>query len=219
MTTGPVEPARTLVLLAKEPVAGRVKTRLHSAFSPTESAALARACLEDTFDALSSAPAAHRIVALDGTDGPWIPPGFDVVPQSPGDLGDRLAAAFRETLARDDHAPALLVGMDTPQLGAHLTGVDFDGADAVLGLTDDGGYWAIGLRTADDRVFEGVPMSTRHTGTAQLRRLRELGLRVTLLPRLRDVDEPADARAVALAAPATRFAALWRRLGQARSGS
>lgn len=217
--TGPVEPARTLVLLAKEPVAGRVKTRLHSEFSPTESAALARACLKDTFDAMSGAPAVHRVVALDGAGGPWIPPGFDVVPQPSGDLGDRLAAAFRDTLARDDHAPALLVGMDTPQLGAHLSAVDFDGADAVLGLTNDGGYWAIGLRTPDDRVFEGIPMSTDRTGAAQLRRLHELGLRVTLLALLRDVDEPADARAVALAAPATRFAATWRGLGQVRSGS
>lgn len=215
----PVEPARTLVLLAKEPVAGRVKTRLHSAFSPADAAALALASLQDTFDAMSAAPAAHRVVALDGTRGPWIPPGFDVVPQPSGDLGARLAAAFRETLARDDHSPALLVGMDTPQLGAHLPHVDFHGADAVLGLTDDGGYWAIGLRTAEDRVFDGIPMSTRHTGAAQLRRLRELGQRVLLLPRLRDVDEPADARAVAEAAPATRFAAMWRRLGQVRSGS
>jgi len=215
--SGPTEPPRALVLLAKEPVPGRVKTRLHSAFSPDEAALLARACLRDTLDAMAAAPVAHRVVALDGVAGPWLPPGVDVVPQPPGGLAVRLAAAFRATFRRADHTPALLVGMDTPQLGAHLSDVDFAGADAVLGLTDDGGYWAIGLRSPDDRVFEDIPMSTDHTGAAQLARLRDLGLRVTLLPRLRDVDEPADARAVARAAPGTRFAAEWRRLSRVRT--
>ena len=217
--TRPAEPPQALVLLAKEPVPGRVKTRLHAQFRPDEAAALARACLEDTFDAMAAAPVAHRVVALDGVPGPWLPPGTDVVPQPPGGLAARLAAAFRVTLARPGHAPALLVGMDTPQLGGPLSTVDFAGADAVLGLTDDGGYWAIGLREADDRVFDGIPMSTRHTGSAQLARLRALGLRVRLLPTLRDVDEPADARAVALAAPGTLFAAEWRRLSGVRSRS
>jgi len=217
--TAPLEPARCVVLVAKEPVAGRVKTRLHSEFSPDEAAALARAALQDTFDAMSSTSAGHRVVALDGAPGRWVPAGFNVVAQPPGDLAVRLAAAFRDVLARHDHSPALLVGMDTPQLGAHLAAADFDGADALLGLTDDGGYWAIGLRTADDRVFDGIPMSTAHTGEAQLRRLHDLGLRVTLLPRLRDVDEPADARAVALADPTTRFAATWRHLVTVRAAS
>ncbi|GEK21009.1 TIGR04282 family arsenosugar biosynthesis glycosyltransferase [Cellulomonas xylanilytica] len=210
--TGPAEPARTVVLLAKAPVAGRVKTRLHSAFSPVDAATLAQAALEDTLAAMSSTSAIHRVVALEGDPGPWLPPGFDVVAQPQGGLGVRLAAAFRDMLERAGHSPALLVGMDTPQLGAPLAAVDFADSDAVLGLTDDGGYWAIGLREADDRVFDGVPMSTALTGATQLRRLRDLGLRVRLLPRLRDVDVPDDARAVALAAPGTRFAAAWRRL-------
>ena len=210
--TVPAEPARALVLLAKAPVAGRVKTRLHSAFSPGDAATLAQAALEDTLAAMSSTSATHRVVALDAVPPPArLPPGFDVVTQPPGGLGVRLAAAFDRVLERTGHSPALLVGMDTPQSGKHLATVDFADADAVLGLTDDGGYWAIGLREADDRVFDGVPMSTARTGEAQLRRLRDLGLRVRLLPQLRDVDEPADARAVALDAPATQFAAAWRR--------
>jgi len=217
--TGPAEPARAVVLLAKAPVAGRVKTRLHTAFSPHDAATLAQAALEDTLAAMSSTSATHRVVALDGEPGPWLPRGFDVVTQPPGGLGVRLAAAFRGVLGRAGHSPALLVGMDTPQLGRPLAAADFAGADAVLGLTDDGGYWAIGLREADDRVFEGVPMSTARTGAAQLRQLRDLGLRVRLLPRLRDVDVPADARAVALGAPGTLFAAAWRRLADERAPS
>ena len=80
------------------------------------------------------------------------------------------------------------------------------GADAVLGPAPDGGYWAIGLSVPDPRAFVGVPMSTAHTGRAQHTRLRMLGLRVALLPALRDVDRIADARAVAKLAPSGRFA-------------
>jgi glycosyltransferase A (GT-A) superfamily protein (DUF2064 family) len=81
------------------------------------------------------------------------------------------------------------------------------GVDAVLGPAADGGYWAIGLRWPDPRVFAGVPMSSDTTGRAQRARLRALGLVTAELPRLRDVDTIADARVVAAAWPRTRFAA------------
>jgi rSAM/selenodomain-associated transferase 1 len=199
--------ASTLVLLAKEPLPGKVKTRLHRAFSPTEAAALATAAIEDTVRTIAATPARHRLVALDGEPGAWLPDGFDVVPQPLGDLGVRLGAAV--DAAFDRGGPVLLVGMDTPQLSLDHS---FEGADAVLGPTDDGGFWAIGLRSPCPGVFDDVPMSTNVTGAYQLARLRRLGLRVRLLPQLRDVDEPEDARAVALGHPGTRFAATWRAL-------
>lgn len=199
--------ARTLILLAKEPVPGRVKTRLHGEFTPAQAAELASAAIADTVAVMAATDAEHRLVALDGRPGPWLPEGFDVVGQPSGDLGARLAAALDAGLDRG--GPVLLVGMDTPQLSLDVA---FQGADAVLGPTDDGGFWAIGLRDRCPGAFDGVPMSTDRTGAAQLARLRGLGLTVRVLPRLRDVDEPDDARAVALAHPGTRFAAAWRRL-------
>jgi len=199
--------ATTLVLLAKAPVPGRVKTRLHAEFTPTEAAALASAAIEDTVRTIAATPAEHRLVALDGDAGSWLPSGFEVVPQPSGDLGTRLDAAVDAGFDRG--GPVLLVGMDTPQLSLD---VSFDGADAVLGPTDDGGFWAIGLRSRCAGAFDGVAMSTDRTGADQLARLESLGLRVRLLHRLRDVDEPADARAVALKYPDTTFAAAWRTL-------
>ncbi len=215
----PVEPPRCVVLLAKAPVAGHVKTRLHAEFTPAQAAALALACLEDTVAALVPLPARRWVAALEGEPGPWLPSRFDVVAQPPGGLDVRLAGAFAEALPRPGDGPALLVGMDTPQLGPAVRRADFAGADALLGLTPDGGYWAVGLREARDDAFLGVPMSTPGTGAAQLARLEALGLRVRLLPPLRDVDEPADGRAVALAAPATRFAAAWRALTDRPGGA
>ncbi len=195
-----------LIVLAKAPRAGRSKTRLCPPCTPREAAALAQAALLDTLDAVLATPAARRVLVLDGRPGAWLPPGFEVLAQRGDGLDERLACAFA-----DVGAPALLVGMDTPQvtpddLAQGLTRLADPGTDAVLGPAPDGGYWAIGLRTADPRAFVGVPMSTAHTGRAQLARLRGLGLRVALLPALRDVDRIADARAVAALAPSGRFA-------------
>ena len=129
-----------------------------------------------------------------------------MVPQRSGDLAERLAAAFAD-VTRDRTRPdrVLLIGMDTPQVTPELLESSWGSADAVLGLSEDGGFWAIGLRGVDPApVFAGIEMSTERTGAAQLGRLIDLGLSVALLPPLRDVDVPADADAVAdrLARPA-----------------
>ena len=114
--------------------------------------------------------------------------------------------------------------MDTPQVTRKLLAdaaseLARPGTDAVIGLADDGGYWAIGLRLPDRRVFEDVPMSSSHTGAAQLARLRDLGLATALLPRLRDVDTFDDALAVAADAPGTGFASAVRRVTQGDGGT
>jgi rSAM/selenodomain-associated transferase 1 len=196
-----------LLVIAKAPVAGRVKTRLCPPCSPAQAARLAEAALWDTLAAVAAVPAGRRIVVLDGAVGRWLPAGFEVTAQRGDGLADRLAAAFA-----DGGGPALLVGMDTPQLRpgllrASLHALAQPGTDAVLGHAPDGGYWAIGLRRPDPAVFHGVPMSAPDTGVRQAERLRELGLRTTELPRLRDVDRFADALAVAAQAPHGRFAA------------
>jgi SAM-dependent methyltransferase len=111
----------------------------------------------------------------------------------------------------------LLVGMDTPQLTPGLLDQSWRGADAVLGLSEDGGFWAIGLRSADPHaVFDGIPMSSERTGAAQLARLSGLGLTVELLPPLRDVDLPVDAEAVADAYPKLEFSRCYAELAARR---
>jgi rSAM/selenodomain-associated transferase 1 len=206
--------APALLVIAKEPVPGRAKTRLCPPLSLGGAAALARAALEDTLAAVAAVPARRRILVLDGSPGPWLPCGLEVIAQRGDGLAERLGAAFA-----DVGEPALLVGMDTPQLTpelleqalGRLTAAD---VDAVLGEALDGGYWAIGLRDADPAAFAGVPMSVPTTAAAQRARLEALGLRVGELPALRDVDSYADALAVAGLAPGTRFAAAVSELTQ-----
>ncbi|MGN5377643.1 TIGR04282 family arsenosugar biosynthesis glycosyltransferase [Streptomyces lasalocidi] len=192
----------TLLVIAKEPLPGRVKTRLTPPFTPQQAARLAEAALADTLHAVAATPATRRILVLDGTPGDWLPSGFEVLPQCAGGLDERLADAFAHCAG-----PALLIGMDTPQVTPELLTVDFTGCDAWFGPAQDGGFWALGLAAPDPALLRGVPMSTPQTGAVQRERLLAAGLRVRDLPRLRDVDTAADARAVAALAPHGRFAA------------
>ncbi|MEU8586023.1 DUF2064 domain-containing protein [Streptomyces sp. NPDC048664] len=198
----------TLLVIAKEPRPGRVKTRLTPPFTPDQAAALAEAALADTLGAVALAPATRRVLVLEGQPGPWLPAGFEVAAQCAGGLDERLAAAFAAC-----DGPALLVGMDTPQVTPDLLDVDFAGCDAYFGPAQDGGFWALGLARPDPALVRGVPMSTATTGAVQRQRLVAAGLRVRDLPCLRDVDTAADAEAVAAVARGSRFAAVLARFG------
>jgi uncharacterized protein len=193
-----------LIVIAKAPVPGRSKTRLCPPCTPAEAARLAEAALADTLHAVASTPADRRVVVLDGEPGAWLPDVFEVVAQRGGGLDERLANSFD-----DVGAPALLIGMDTPQVTAALLSESarrLAEADAVLGPALDGGFWALGLRRPDASLLVGVPMSVAQTGSRQRARLRAAGLHVRMLPALRDVDRIEDARAVAAQVPGGRFA-------------
>lgn len=199
--------ATTVLVIAKEPLPGRVKTRLTPPFSPAEAARLAQAALADTLHTVLALPAARRVVVLEGAPGPWLPPGIEVVKQGAGGLDERLAAAFGACTG-----PSLLIGMDTPQitvadLAPALGPGAWDGCDAWFGPAADGGFWALGLAEPDPGLLRGVPMSVPETGAVQRARLTAAGLTVRDLPRLRDVDTAADAAEVAALAPDGRFAA------------
>lgn len=213
--------------MAKEPVPGRVKTRLTPPLRPEQAAAVAAAALADTLAAVAAVAARPEfadlrpVLVLDGTPGPWLPavggwPTLTVAPQAPGPFDARLVAAF--DAAGDAHdapggaepAPALLIGMDTPQLSADLLAAACNAlrrTDAVFGPAADGGWWALGIARPDGALLRGVPTSRPDTGARQRARLADAGLAVTGLPTLRDVDTIADAEAVARLVPGSRFAA------------
>jgi uncharacterized protein len=193
-----------VLVLAKEPVPGRVKTRLCPPCSARQAAEIAAAALADTFDAACRAGADRVVAVLDGAPGDWLPPGVTVWSQGRGSFNDRLARAWRTT-----RGPAVQIGMDTPQVTPTTLREACDAvtrADAVLGPARDGGWWLLGMRRPRGDVFHGVRPSQRNTGARQLQRLRALGMAVHMLETLRDVDTWPDALSVAAGAPATRFA-------------
>ena len=213
-----------VIVLAKAPVPGRVKTRLCPPATPDQAADLAAAALLDTLAATAAFPPARTVVALAGriTDGAratevtTATAGAHVIAQRGVGLGTRIAAAHADTSVLLPGLASLQVGMDTPQIDAALLADCADRlahADAVLGPAADGGWWLLGLR--DPRaaaLIAEVPTSRPDTGAATLRALQGGGLRVATAPQLRDVDTVADAVAVARLAPRTAFAAAVQQL-------
>ncbi|BBH67817.1 hypothetical protein ACTI_45020 [Actinoplanes sp. OR16] len=209
-----------LLVIAKAPVPGRVKTRLCPPCTPRTAAVIAAAALADTLAAAGAVPAVRRVLVLDG-DHP-APPGWACVPQRGDGLGQRLAHAFADTALPG--VPSLLIGMDTPQVtpalleaAGHMLGEN----RSVIGPADDGGWWALGLTDpADAAALSPVVMSTPETGRDTRAALRGRGADPRTLARLRDVDVAADALAVAAACPpGSRFAeAVARHLTDAAAG-
>ena len=194
-----------VVVLAKVPRPGRSKTRLQSPCTPLEAAQLAGAALLDTVLAVEKASIdGRRVLALDEPVPSLARPGWHVLQQRGDGLDERLASAFE-----DVGGPALLVGMDTPQVTPGLlelavSRLRLPDVDAVLGAARDGGYWAVGLRRHNPSVFLGVTMSAATTAIETRARLRAAGLRVADLPKMRDVDTIEDAWVVARDAAVAR---------------
>ncbi|MEV4347145.1 TIGR04282 family arsenosugar biosynthesis glycosyltransferase [Actinoplanes sp. NPDC049596] len=197
-----------LLVMAKAPVPGRVKTRLCPPCTPDQAAAIAAASLADTLTTTSQLPAVRRVLVLDGTHP--LPPGWSHTRQRGRGLAERLRHAFADT--HEPGVPSLLIGMDTPQLTTallHDAAVKLHHHGSVLGPAADGGWWALGLAdptTAD--VLAEVPMSTPDTAARTLAALSTRGVHPALLPQLRDVDTASDAGEVAaLCPPSARFPA------------
>ena len=203
----------TVLVLAKAPVPGQVKTRLCPPATPGEAARIAAASLLDTLDATRGR---CTVVALVGSladaerraDVHAALARCRVVSQRGATFAARLVAAHADA---GGNGPVLQLGMDTPQLDpALLDEADraLGSCDAVLGPARDGGWWALGVHDPRHaRVLAGVPMSTPDTGALTLHALHAAGLHVTLLPELSDVDTMEDAERVATAVPGSRFAA------------
>ena len=215
-----------VIVLAKAPVPGRVKTRLTPPLTADQAAGIAAAALEDTFCAVLGATRSSGTVAVfDGDPSPWVPPGVTAIAQSDGGLDRRLPAAFGDVHALRG-ADMVLVAMDTPQVTAKMIDEAIDAlarpdVDAVFGPAHDGGYWLIGLRalrrgeSSYDALFHDVPMSTDRTGAAQRDRLLSCGWRVHDVGQLRDIDTIDDIIAVTSTEPRLAVTRRWHEIARA----
>lgn len=206
----------TLLVMAKAPVPGRVKTRLAVDVGDRVAAELAAAALLDTI-AAASACDGGGVLALDGdlaaaVRGAEIAAalgGWTVLPQRGHGFAERLIAAHADA----GEGVVVQIGMDTPQVTPTMVGdaaAALAGNDVVLGPAVDGGWWVLVRRDPRvTRVLAEVEMSTASTGADTEAALTRAGHRVARTGTLRDVDNFDDARAVAALAPGTRFAQAW----------
>ncbi len=193
-------PDARVLIFAKAPIPGQVKTRLISRLGEEGAARVYTGLL-------------RRIVAERGGAGLcpvqcWCAPdtrhrlfrelaarhGVGLQRQSGSDLGARMFHAASVALGDSDRV--ILVGADCPGLGVDYLGLALDGlegdVDAVLGPAEDGGYVLLGLKRVAVRLFEDMPWGTGEVLAATRHRLRELGWRWRELPALWDVDRPQD---------------------------
>jgi rSAM/selenodomain-associated transferase 1 len=188
-----------LVIFAKAPQPGAVKTRLIPALGADGAAALARAMLAHTLQqALAAGLDAELCMSPAPGDPAWhgvaLPAGVAYTAQGEGDLGERMDRAMQRALGLRT-GPVLLIGTDCPALGSeHLREAARQLAqhDAVLLPVADGGYVLIGLQAPCPAIFTHMAWSTSTVAADTLQRLSALGLRVWQGPVLNDIDEAAD---------------------------
>jgi rSAM/selenodomain-associated transferase 1 len=186
--------------MAKAPRPGTVKTRLCPPLSAADAAALYRCFLRDKIAAVGALAGAQPVIAYTPDDAraelETLAPGFSLVAQQGPDLGARLVSMLAGLLDAG-HLGAIAVDSDTPTLpGAFLQQavhcLSQAGPDVVLGPTEDGGYYLIGVRRAHRELFDAVPWSTSEVLAVTLRRAADAGLKTACLPSWFDVDTPDD---------------------------
>jgi rSAM/selenodomain-associated transferase 1 len=190
---------QTLIVVAKHPAPGAVKTRLCPQLSAEMAAALYTCFLGDVLDTMRQVPHVHcRVAYLPEDAGSYfvdLAPDMEAVPQRGADLGERLDHLLADALAGGARQ-AVVMSSDSPTLPARFIAQAFAeldaGADVVLGPCDDGGYYLIGLKHPQPRLLRDVQMSTPTVLRDTLALVDEMQLRAALLPLWYDVDTVAD---------------------------
>jgi uncharacterized protein len=187
-----------ILIFAKAPVPGKVKTRLIPALGAEGAARLAAEMLHRTArEALESAIGAVELCADPASDDEaWkgrIP--LDLIPssQGSGELGERLARAAQRVVAGGERV--ILIGTDCPELDRHrlaAAAAALGDHDAVIHPAQDGGYVLLGLRRFDPSLFEGIAWSTDAVAAQTMARIEALGWSLQVGETLRDIDVPAD---------------------------
>lgn len=179
-----------VVLFAKNPVAGRVKTRL--GIAPARALALHDAFVRESLRMMATLDGVDTELSTDEPCAAWPDWTARRSVQCAGNLGDRMYAVIARAL-KEGRNKVIILGSDSPGLPAtHITGLLASSADVTLGPADDGGYYAIACSRADPRMFEGVRWSSEATLNDTVLSAEACGLSVEVGPQWFDVDTPAD---------------------------
>ena len=207
------ETSRSLIVMAKFPEEGRVKTRLAAEVGSRHACELSRCFVQDLLQSLSSEAWSCRLALY-----PWekreamtdiVGKNVIQVPQRGSDLGERMEGVFADAFSGGIRE-VVIIGSDVPDLPPEVIAEAFESLadhDAVLGPACDGGYYLIGFRreTCRDRLFDNLPWGTPGIFSRQMGRFRDRDLRVYILPPWRDVDTLADLADLSRLAVMTSF--------------
>jgi rSAM/selenodomain-associated transferase 1 len=195
--------ANALVVMAKAPVPGTVKTRLVPPFSFEEAAELYRCLLLDQIDNLNSFRDADLFLAFSPDEAASffkeiVPAGFACFPQRGEDLGERMNHAFIE-LSNKGYKHIAIIGGDLPAfpqrfLEEAFVRLERSETDVVLGPSRDGGYYLIGMNRPIPEIFEEITWGSDSVLSSTIQKLSKLGLKPHLLPLWFDIDTPEDLR-------------------------
>ena len=188
---------KLLVIVAKQPIPGRVKTRLFPKLSPGAAADLYRCFLQDRIKEVSSFTGVDRAIAYTPEDAKetfvsLASDGFKLFAQQGKHLGERLNNIFLEKLSQRYKAVSI-VDSDSPDLPKSLINESFElllsrQADIVLGPCYDGGYYLVGMRKPHPELFRNIPWSTENVLSVTLEKAKKMGLNVKLLSIWNDLD-------------------------------
>jgi rSAM/selenodomain-associated transferase 1 len=186
--------------MAKVPFPGQVKTRLCPPLSPGQAASLYRAFLLDKIIQVRTLTATQPAIAYTPASGEDffadVAPDFTLIAQQGADLGERLANCLDYCLALG-YTGALAIDSDSPTLPTAflqqaIALIASPDVDLVLGPSDDGGYYLIGMRTLHRELFVDMAWSTSSVLPETVRRAETLGLKIAWLPMWFDIDMPED---------------------------
>jgi rSAM/selenodomain-associated transferase 1 len=190
-----------LILFAKEPIPGKVKTRLVPPLTPEGAAELYGSMLRDTIARISLLKGIDRYLFHEGENGALeffikTAPGMTCLPQRGADLGERMAEALRQVFAIG-HDVAVIIGSDSPDLPMDFISDSINilsagDCEAVFGPTEDGGYYLVGMTRLHEELFIGIPWSSDRVMDETLARSAKAGIRASLLPPWHDVDSESD---------------------------
>ena len=188
-----------LVVFLKVPRPGKVKTRLAAAIGGEAACSAYRAIVLQLLANLRSLPRIE--LRFDPADGlnevrAWLQGNWKALPQGDGDLGERLNRCFRDCFQKGARK-VVVIGSDCPEVGVRdvrKAWSALDSCDLVLGPAQDGGYWLVGLRAFQPRLFEDISWSTSSVLRQTTERAAESGLSATFLRTLRDIDSEEDWR-------------------------
>jgi len=200
--------SRALIIFAKQPATGRVKTRLTPPLSPGEAAELYRCMLCDTLAKVRRLPGIVPVIFYQDDPGAGeyfqsLAPEMEALPQRGSDLGERMQLAFAEMFGRG-HAEVAIIGSDSPDLPGEFIVRSFrlladGGKDLVVGPTEDNGYYLLAMRRVWRELFHAMPWSTAEVLPLTLARADSAGISTGLLPVWYDIDAAADLRRPELA--------------------